>query len=185
MQQRYLKDTGRTSDAGEMCEPGPSQIQPPLTSSAVAIPAKRTAEQMPLTDQKQRVSAVSSSGLLMYCARALFSARIRPAEKMLLGHGNGSARTLSRLVTLCSPSDSDPAALALSADGNGCSCSPSWGSPLATDWKGGARTERTDGGTRMSEFRHQYTHRTGFSYPDPAVTEALLMFPAGWTDLDA
>jgi len=116
--------------------------------------------------------------------RARRDERIRPMSVgTLFGLGEGCGLAWSHLATLCSPSDSGRVVLGLTTNGIDCFCSPNWYTPTATDWKGGTEKDRRDGGNR-SAFRHQYRRRTGYRYPDPAVTEAVMGFPAGWTDLD-
>lgn len=185
MPDECLNDIGPTCGDGTTC--GHSHPSPlttgGATSSRVATLARPTASQAGLGEVARRVSAVTSSALLMHFGLALFYEKTRVRERMLPGLGGECGVSWSRLVTLCCPSDCERVALGLTANGTGCSCSPNWYAPTATDWKGGTKAERKDGGNR-GQFRHQYTRRTGYLYPDPAVMEAVLGFPAGWTECE-
>ena len=152
-------------------------------SFAEAIRARQTAEHGPRTEVKNRVLAVSSSELLMHFAHALWYGRIQSPQPTLPGLGSGFDVNWSKLVTLACPSDSEAAAVGRTRDASECSCSVHWATPKASDWKGGTAKQRTDGGNR-EEFKHQWTRRTGYTYPDPEVIEAVLTFPVGWTALE-
>lgn len=128
-----------------------------------------------------RLSAMSSSALLMKFARALFFAKIqRRSGQMLLGLGGDSGGGLNRLVTLCCPSDSGRVALALTTGERDCSCSPNYRTPTARDWKGmSAKSwrERSKGDPTPT-----LPDQLGGT-PHPEFVEELIGFPAGWTDL--
>src|SRR6266403_2925135 len=84
------------------------------TSSLAATPAKKTVTPDKPQTQSARLSAVSSSQLLMSFARDLFFARIRPSlDQTPLGLGGDFDPSWNDLVTLCCPSNSGPVALAL------------------------------------------------------------------------
>lgn len=155
-----------------------------LTLSAAATHARQTALPAGRMEAKQRALAVSSSGLLMHFARELWSEKIHEQGQMRLGLGFDFDANWNALATLCCPPDCGPVALGLTANGTACSCSPNWYSPMASDGKGGTAKQRTDGGNRKV-YRNEWTRKTGFTYPDPEVSEALLGFPVGWTDLEA
>jgi hypothetical protein len=110
--------------------------------------------------------------LLVSFARASFSARIRlRPDQGLLGPGIDFDPSWSRLVTLCCPSDSGPVALALSTSGTGCSCSPSYPTPCARDWKG--PTPRSSNTVTLPDAIG--------GDPHPDFVEELIGFPEGWT----
>jgi len=52
--------------------------------------------------------------------------------------------------------------------------------PLATDWKGGTRQRDLV----KSQLRHWITCVTGLRYPNPLAYEAMMGFPASWTELE-
>ena len=130
-----------------------------------------------------RRSALSSSALLMSCARALFSEKtLLSSDQMPLGLGGDFDPSWSGLVTLCCPSNAGPVALALTTKENGCFCSPKFRTPTARDWKGmSARSwrERTDGKDPIPTLPDQIG-----GVPHPEFVEALLGYPTGWTDLE-
>lgn len=51
---------------------------------------------------------------------------------------------------------------------------------LATDYKGGSRQRKNV----KSQLRHWITVTTGLPYPNPLAYEAMMGFPARWTELD-
>lgn len=57
--------------------------------------------------------------------------------------------------------------------------------PLADDWKGGstARHSKT-GRSRDDQLRHWNKIHHGLKYPIPGHSEALMMWPIGWTDCE-
>lgn len=62
--------------------------------------------------------------------------------------------------------------------------SGSWPTPTATDYKGGTAAIRKDTGkVRMDLVRHVCKVRFGLTYPIPEHSEALMLWPIGWTDL--
>lgn len=77
--------------------------------------------------------------------------------------------------------------LRLSARSTGENGSRLLPTPVATDWKGGAR--RRDGSLQMSnlpEYLLSYCDRqTRCIYEDPRFLEQLMGYPIGWTELDA
>lgn len=148
------------------------------TASSAGTRARKTAAPEGTARFLRRASAVSSSGLLMRFARALWSERIRPtSEKMLPGLGGSSELAWNRLVTLCSPSDCGPVALGLAINANDCSCSPSMPTPTASDWKGGKIHVRP--GMKMN-LRDWWKQRHGQTYPDAMVIAAVMGFPPTW-----
>lgn len=150
------------------------------TSSLAAIPASGTAGLGPATG---RVSRVSSCGWLIRFAQLAFSARIRPTrEPTLPGLGGDSGLAWNRLVTLCSPSESERVALALSASATDCSCSALIPTPTATDWKGGKAIRPKGGTLNLRDFCKQ---RTGRTYLRPELLEAVQGFPTTWSDAEA
>lgn len=152
-----------------------------MTSFAEAIHAKPTAQPWEAVTASTRASAVSSCGLLLHFARALWSERIRPtSDAMLPGLGGASEMALNRSVTLSCPSDSEPVALGLSISGNGCSCSPRYPTPTASDWKGGKRKRKS--GSQVN-LRDEFTQTTGWLYLHPEDLEAAQGFPTTWTEL--
>ncbi len=50
--------------------------------------------------------------------------------------------------------------------------------PLANDWKGGAKSGRD------SEFKHWLKRRHGGTYPNPRRVEEMMQWPIGWTELE-
>jgi hypothetical protein len=92
--------------------------------------------------------------------------------------GGESDLPLSRLVTLCCPSDSEPVALGLSTSATDCSCSPSFPTPTATDWKGGKRYIREG---FSPNFRDWWMSIHGRTYPHELAITAAMGFPATWT----
>ena len=150
--------------------------------SVAATPARKTAGHAPPEPVVNRVLAVSSSALLMHFARDLFFERILPTSgAMLPGLGGDSEIRWSRLVTLCCPSDCEPAALALSIDANECSCSVSYPTPTASDWKGGkVHQAKRDGFSPV--FRDWWKATTGLLYPPISVIEAVQGFPDTWSE---
>jgi hypothetical protein len=137
--------------------------------------ARRIARPEDPEEQGTRVRQFTSSALLTYFARRLFSVRIqRDHGQMLLGLGGDFDASSSVLATLSCPSDSGPVALALTTDAIGCSCSPSWPTPCARDWKG--KTPRSSSTVTIPD-------KLGGD-PHPEFYEELMGFPIGWTALE-
>lgn len=154
-------------------------------SFAGAIPAKGTATPEASINDSTRISAVTSSGLLMHFARELWSEKIRPESvQTLFGPGGECDPALSRLATLSCPSDSGPVALGLTISGKGCSCLPSVPTPTASDWKGstGKGSRR---GTLAERVAMECQANGKTVSPHPDFVEALMGFPTGWTDCGA
>lgn len=147
---------------------------------AGAIHASKTATPDETEKRYRRHLAVNSSVLLMSFALALCCEKIHPSlDAMPLGHGGDSAMNLSALIMRCCPSDSERVVLALTIDGKGCSCSPSYRTPTARDWKGMSAKkwrERTDGDKTPT-----LPDQLG-GVPHPDFVEELMGFPIGWTD---
>jgi hypothetical protein len=204
----FLSSTGQTCPSGMTCEPshqrllnGPTHgvdvpsdhsaqtcgetLQPSvtrLTLLPVEIPAKPTALQPGPRLRERRVSAVSSSALLMSFARALFSERIQATSAgMLPGLGGDSGTSLNDLAMWCCPSDSEPVALALTIDGTGCSCSVNMPTPCASEWKGG--TAKPNAKSNRKLLRHHWARQTGNPYVPCQVLEAVQGFPITWSEL--
>jgi hypothetical protein len=115
----------------------PSRRPTPTSGGSIAssgeIPARGTATPEASGSESTRISAVSSSALLMSFARELWSGRIPTrVAPTLPGLGGECDPHWSELDTLCCPSDSDPAALGLTTDATGCSCSVSVPTPTAS-----------------------------------------------------
>ena len=56
--------------------------------------------------------------------------------------------------------------------------------PMATDWKGGTASIRKDTGKqRLDQFRDWCKSLHGLTYPIPGHSEAVMMWPIGWSDL--
>ena len=56
--------------------------------------------------------------------------------------------------------------------------------PMASDWKGGTAAVRKDTGRqRLDQFRDWCKSLHGLTYPIPGHSEAVMMWPAGWSDL--
>jgi hypothetical protein len=129
-----------------------------------------------------RIAAVSSSALLRNVARALSCVRTQVRfDQMPLGLGGDSEHDSRVLVTPWCPSDSAPVALGLTIDGIGCSCSPRYPTPTASDWKGS-----TGKGSRRGTLAERLAMECGASgkttSPHPEFVEALMGFPIGWSD---
>jgi hypothetical protein len=164
---------------------------PASMSSSAEILARRTAAPDESTSERwRRLSAMSSSALLMRVARDLFSARIQPeSAQMRLGLGGDSDPRWNDLITWCCPSESEPVALALTASGTACFCSLRGPTPCARDWKDGKNAEhgkkhflRNQAEGRGSQFPRWVAWKFGFM-PGPLVYEKALGFPEGWTDI--
>ena len=160
-----------------------SAIRQGSISSQAAIHAKPTVQQWVPVDPKTRASAVSSCGLLQWFARELFCEKIQvTSERMPLGLGFDSELALSRLVTLCCPSDSGPVALARSTGESDCFCLVSMPTPTAQAWKGGTTKEHPKA-NRATMFAHWWARTYGLPYPSIEVIEAAQGFPATWSEL--
>lgn len=160
----------------------------PLMLWLAEIPARRTARPVKVLPARRRRSAIILSDSCLACIRVLWFERIRrQSVQMPLGLGGDLEPTLSNLVTLCSPPDSGPVALALTIDGTGCSCSPSLPTPCARDHKGRSSKswrERSPSEARKSEKRPYATLPDAIGgCPHPEYVERLMGFPTGYTDL--
>lgn len=164
----------------------------PLTSSAAATPAKKTATQELHQERERRETALNSSALLKSFARALYCAKTPPeAEPTLPGLGNDSEMPLRALAILSCPSDSAPVALGLTISGTGCSCSPKIPTPSASLF-GCKDVEKLK--TRRERCREKHGNGNGFGLTlgqwaalngvelTPEMVEAMMGFPPGWTD---
>jgi hypothetical protein len=58
-----------------------------------------------------------------------------------------------------------------------------WPTPLKDDYKGGTRSNRSDGKSRASELKHLLKAQFGLTYPIPEHSEALMGQPIGWSGL--
>lgn len=165
----------------------------PATSSAEGTPARRTVGPESGVPPRSRALAMSSCGLLMRCALALFSGRIRPSPgQMLLGPGIDFDPSWSRAVTWSCPSDSGPVALALTTDGTDCSCSPRFPTPTASLF-GCRDTEKLLARRGRCKARHGNGNGFGLTLGQfcavegidctPDLAEMLMGFPSGWTDV--
>lgn len=149
-------------------------------------PARETPTREASTSESTRISRVTSCESLIRFGLDLYSERIRPLlVQELPGLGRGFERGWSRLVTLCCPSDCDRVALALTTRESDCSCSPSYPTPTASDWKGS-----TGKGSRRGTLAERVAIETGDQadqqptvYPHPDFVEVLMGFPTGWSDL--
>jgi hypothetical protein len=184
MQPESLKSIGPSSIENETSENVDGTTSNGSTLFAEEIRVRKTHELGKPITQNTRVSAVSSSELLMSCARSLFSGRIHQPGKTLPGLGNDFDTNLSRLVTLCCPSDFEHVALGLTTKEKGCFCLPHWRTPLASDAKnrGDKNAEATK---RRIANRKTITLSMQVEGPlDPVFVEELMGFPLGWTDLE-
>lgn len=164
-----------------MCEPF-RRIPPKIGQSILSAEVTRVRQTAQPVDPGSRVSRVSSSGLLMSFARALWSERIRcTSGRTLHGLGGDSVLLLSRLVTLCCPSDFERVALGLTTEGTDCSCSPKMPTPTATDWKGGHDRHAKCNQWNMRDW---WRWTTGRRYLPIEVLTAVQGFPATWTELE-
>jgi hypothetical protein len=103
--------------------------------SAAATPVRRTAELASQEERERRLLALSSSALLTFFARELWSVKIRREYAPTLpGLGIAFDPNWSALATLCCPSDLEPVALGLSTNWIGCSCLPSVPTPTASQF---------------------------------------------------
>lgn len=56
--------------------------------------------------------------------------------------------------------------------------------PMASDWKGGTTAIRKDTGKqRLDQFRDWCKSLHGLTYPIPEHSEAMMLWPIGWSDL--
>lgn len=182
--EEFWSDTSRTLFDSLTSETAENAISLRLTSSAEATLAKKTATLEERTTQETRRLAVSSSALLMNCARELFFVKIRQSfDQMPLGLGGSFDPSWNDLVTLCCPSSSGPVVLALTINGRGCCCSPKFRTPSARDWKGmSAKSwrDRTDGKDTEPTLADQIG-----GVPHPEFVEELMGFPIGYSALGA
>lgn len=154
-------------------------------SFAEEIHAKETVMQEASISEQERISRLSSCGSLARFALDLFSEKIRPSRGPTLpGLGIDLELDWSRLVTLSCPSDSGPVALALTTGEIGCSCSPNYPTPVASDHKGstGVGSRRGTLSERLAVECKSHSDRSTV-YPRPEFVEDLMGFPIGWTDL--
>lgn len=156
----------------------------PSTLSAVATPVRPTAMPGASGSGSMRISAVSSSALLRHVVRALSSVRTQARSgQMLHGLGGDFAQDSRVLVTPWCPFDSAPVVLGLTIDGIGCSCSPRYPTPTASDWKGS-----TGRGSRRGTLAERVaidSQANGKTVsPHPEFVEALMSFPIGWSDCE-
>lgn len=180
MHDESLQNTGPTSDAMMTCEHSRQQI--PMNgesmSFAGATHARLTLEPLEDMSPNQRALRVSSSALLMFFARELWSEKIQPlCEGTHLLPGGSSEAAWNALVTLACPSNYEPVALGLNTKGNECSCWVSYPTPTATDWKGGKARKRG----MQANLRDLWKEWTGQTYPPPEVSIAVQGFPIMWT----
>tara|TARA_R110002095_G_scaffold165188_3_gene143396 strand:+ start:2306 stop:2917 length:612 start_codon:yes stop_codon:yes gene_type:complete len=148
---------------------------------AAATHARKTQTQGNGLDSHRRVSAVSSSALLISFGLGLFYEKIRQQSgQMLPGLGFGFDLLLSRLVTSLCPLDSDRAVLAKTTNGKDCSCSPSVPTPCARDWKG-MSSKKWRERTGKKKFA-TLPDKIGGT-PHPEYVEQLMGFPIGWSEL--
>jgi hypothetical protein len=154
-----------------------------LICSRSAIHAPETATPEISTRANTPTSALRQSALLTRFALDLFSEKIQVSSGLtLFAPGERCELILSHLDTLCCHSDSEPVALALSIDGKGCSCSPRYPTPTASDWKGS-----TGKGSRRGTLAERLAILAGkpgeTCYPHPEFVEALMGFRVGWSAL--
>lgn len=150
-------------------------------SSAAGTPARATVTPEASSRERERISRFTSSASLQRFALGLFCGRI-PASPgpELPGLGSGSERAWSRLVTLSCPSDCGPVASACTTGESGCSCSPSYPTPVASDHKGstGKGSRRGTLAERLAVACCDPSDATT-RYPHPEFAEALMGFPIG------
>ena len=192
MQLRFWNDNGPTCGDTATCEHSLGPANGTVIASSAAIRARRTAGPDSATAQANRRLAVSSSALLMNFARNLFSARIQAKRELThRGLGTDSETSLSDLVTLCCPSNSEPVVLGLTDKGSGCSCSLKGPTPCARDWKDNGdvekvkrQYERNLREKRGLQFPRWVAFHHGF-VPGPIVYEVALGFPEDWTSIES
>jgi len=158
---------------------------PMLTLSAEEIHVMETATPEVCISENERILRFTSCESLQRFALDLFSERIRPSSvPMLPGLGIDLELDWNLLVTLSCPSGSGPVALALSTDGLGCSCSPNYPTPVASDHKGSTGLGSRIGtlAERLAVVCKESSDRRTV-YPHPEFAEDLMGFPIGWTDL--
>lgn len=180
-----------SSDIGQLCGDGTTyeHFHHPLRSpgksmsSAAETHARETAEPEQSGMLHKRIRALNSSALLTHFARELWSEKIRiQAVPTLFGLGGACGMSLSESATLCCPSDCDPVALGHPTGETACSCSGSYPTPTASDWRGS-----TGKGSRRGTFAETVAvacEANGQTvYPHPESVEAVMRFPPSWTDL--
>jgi hypothetical protein len=136
------------------------------------------------TSDNTKTWGPNSSALLEYFARELWSGRILgPADQTLFGTGLECEDLFGILDTLSCPSDYDRVALGATIGGIVCSCSATYPTPTASDWKGS--TGRGSRKGTLAERLSVLTKSEGeTTYPHPEFVEALIGFPILWTDLE-
>lgn len=151
---------------------------------AEEIPARATVTPEASGSDNCQTWDVNSSALLMRFALALSSEKTRQSPgPTLFGHGIECEIHSDRLATRFSPFDCEPVALALTTRETGCSCSPRYPTPTATDWKGSTGKGSRKG--TLAERLATLCEADGKTvYPHPEFVEALMGFPVGWTDLE-
>lgn len=152
------------------------------TSSRGETRVRAIVWRVPSTDSTAPGPPVTSSASLMSCARALFSGRIPPpSAPMLPGLGGDFDADYGRLDMLSSPSDSGPVALALTTSATGCSCSPRFPTPTASDYRGS-----TGPGSRRRTLAEWAAIEAGSAgetiRPHPDFLEWLMGLPIGWSE---
>lgn len=151
------------------------------TSLSVETHVRKTATHDEHTQQRSRVSALSSSAFLMNFARACFFEKTRPQSvPMLPGLGGDFDKPPSRLAMLCCPSDSGRVALALTTGETGCSCLVKWRTPIKRDWKGCTSKKRRE--RERGDNTPNLPDQLG-GVPHPEFVEELMGFPIRWSDL--
>jgi hypothetical protein len=162
-------------------------------SSSEEIPAKRTADSESPTVHPRPASAASFSALLRSFALGLCSERTRAGSgPMLPGLGGSSPMVYSPSDTKCSPSASEPVALASIIAGRGCSCLPRFPTPTASSHnmvkdvvKLVSRRERQKAlgrnGNGFGLNLGQYCAIHGIPFT-ATLLESLMGFPHGWID---
>lgn len=169
-----LRSTGQTCPDTKMSQgflPGFGASSEPLalTSFAAATPARKIAPQESIQEQAARRSAMSSSGLLLNFARALFSERIQHEPgPTLLGPGGDSEANLSEREK------------AKNRNGNGFGLTlGQWVAlklftPVASDWRGS-----TGKGSRRNTLAEQLAEQLAENgktvYPHPEFVEAVML----------
>ena len=176
------KSTALTSENVIASEPTSSSTNTQSrTSSSAATRARKTQTADEMATQRRRRSAVNSSAFLESFARSLCCAKTLPLSgQMRLGLGNDFDPNWNEWITRSSPFDCEPVALALTSGETACSCSLSYRSPNARDWKGmsAKKWRERERGDKTPTLPDQIG-----GVPHPEFVEQLLGFPVGWTDL--
>ncbi len=160
------------------CAPPPDRAS---RCSPAAIPASATATLLDM-GQARRVRRFMACRSLIAIGRVLFCAKTHPSfDGMLPGLGGDSEAHSKAWATRFSLSARERVALALTIDGNACSCSPNFRTPTARDYKGmSAKSwrERSKG-----DVTPTLPDQLGGT-PHPDFLEALMGYPIGWTALN-